>query len=214
MDSLNAIKTGKLLLASVEEYIDCCEDGGCDGGIYGEASYECIVDIGGLALASVYVSPDHKCLNDTFPAAIKINGGKIVTPSGNETELAYAVAMQPVVAAIDAGHISFQMYASGVYYEPDCSTIRLDHTVLVVGYGVMHGGDEFWICQNTWGEWNNSVFLYSLPMINGFSFGLNIYYCNRSFYFAGTSWGMQGYVYMARNRGNNCGIATNASYPF
>ncbi len=30
----------------------------------------------------------------------------------------------------------------------------------------------------------------------------------------GTSWGIQGYMMLARNKGNACGIADSISYPF
>jgi len=29
----------------------------------------------------------------------------------------------------------------------------------------------------------------------------------------GTAWGMNGYILMSRNRNNNCGIASDATYP-
>ena len=152
VDSFHAIQTGTLELGSVEEFIDCCYNGSCDGGFLDYGGYDCIVKIGGLALQSTYVSPDHKCLSDTFKGVIKIDGGKSVAPSGDETALEYAVAMRPVVAGIDASHASFQLYESGVYYEPQCSSIELDHVVLVVGYGAMNGV-EYWICQNSWGKY-------------------------------------------------------------
>ena len=147
VDCFHAIQTGDLELASIW---DCCVDGACDGGLYDEDNYNCIVRIGGLALASEYESPDHKCLNGSFKPVVKINGGKFLTTK-NETVMEYAVAMQPVVAAIDASHASFQLYESGVYYDPDCSQEELDHVILVVGYGTTDDGQEYWICQNSWG---------------------------------------------------------------
>ena len=86
----------------------------------------------------------------------------------------------PISVAIDAGLASFRFYKSGVYYEPQCYTVKLNHGVLLVGYGTDKvTGKDYYLVKNSWG----------------------------------TAWGMDGYIMMSRNRNNNCGIATVASYP-
>ena len=73
----------------------------------------------------------------------------------NEQALEIAVAQQPVQVFVDANNPSFMMYKSGVYYEPNCTTTRLDHSMLVVGYGKASTGEEYWIVKNSWGEWHS-----------------------------------------------------------
>jgi len=104
--------------------------------------------------------------------------GTNCTKSGSESDLVTAVAKYgPIPILVDASHSSFQLYVSGIYYEPQCSPSKLDHCLLLVGYGSSNGQD-YWIARNSWGS----------------------------------SWGQKGDILLARNKSNNCGVATSACF--
>ncbi|KAJ1440392.1 Peptidase C1A, papain C-terminal [Sesbania bispinosa] len=69
-------------------------------------------------------------------------------PSYNENALKRAVAHQPVSVAIEASGRALQLYQSGVF-TGKCGT-RLDHGVVVVGYGTENGVEYWW--GTGWGE--------------------------------------------------------------
>jgi len=139
-----------------------------------------IHDIGGSMTEAdyPYTAMDGTCAFDKSKIAGTLTSCNDVS-SGDEDALKNAVNMiGPMSVAIDASHMSFQLYQSGIYYEEECSSQFLDHGVTAIGYGT-DSGKDYWIVKNSWG----------------------------------TVWGDQGYIKMSRNRSNNCGIATQASYP-
>jgi len=180
VEGLNFIYTKNLNSLSEQNLMDCSSsygNAGCNGGSM-DQSFKYIIANNGIDLESDYpyqavVGP---CRFQAQWTGASIKNYQDVQ-SGNEGALASAANNQPVSVAIDASHQSFQLYSSGIYSEPECSTTQLDHGVLVIGYGSDNG--DYWIVKNSWG----------------------------------TSWGMSGYIWMSRNNGNNCGIATAASVP-
>lgn len=76
---------------------------------------------------------------------------------------------------------------SGIYKVRFCPTWFLDHGMLAVGYGTLNSTQG--LTKGASGE----------------------YWLVKNSW--GTDWGMQGYVMMARNYKNMCGIANEASYP-
>ena len=92
------------------------------------------------------------------------------------------MVLQPVSVGVDAKADHFQHYKSGVV-TGSCGT-KLDHAVLVVGYGSEVGKNgkavQYWLIKNSWGE----------------------------------KWGEKGYVKLQRGIGGKgqCGILTTAAF--
>ena len=186
VESYNAIIGNPLVSLSEQNLMDCSYIEGnraCNGGTV-DASLKYIIKNAGIDTEESYpyqMSTSVDCkYNINNRGAIIYNFTDI--QRGCENEMQNAIVNNcPVGALIDGNDPGFQFYSSGIYYNPYCSTWRLNHAVLVVGYGIDTNNiiPEYWIAKNSYG----------------------------------TNWGMNGYINMARNQNNNCGIATRSSYP-
>jgi cathepsin L len=177
----NATKT--LVSLSEQNLVDCDKvDLGCGGGIMDNAFLYIKNNKGIDTEASYpYTAKNGKhCLYKAADIGATLTSWKDL-PVGNEAALKEAVStIGPISVGIDASRPTFHNYKSGVYYDQHCSSTKLDHGVLVVGYGTdKESGKEYWLVKNSWGK----------------------------------TWGNAGYIKMARNRKNACGISTHAVYP-
>ncbi|XP_021035509.1 testin-2 [Mus caroli] len=178
-------KTGRLIPLSEQNLLDCMGFNvthDCSGGFMQNA-FQYVKDNGGLATEESYPyrGPGRKCRYHAENSAATVRD--FVQIPGSEEALMKAVAkVGPISVAVDASHGSFQFYDSGIYYEPRCKRVHLNHAVLVVGYGFEgeeSDGNSYWLVKNSWGE----------------------------------EWGMKGYIKIAKDWNNHCGIATLATYP-
>jgi len=163
MEGAHFKKTGKLVSLSEQNLVDCdiAEDAGCNGGLPLTAIKFVINQEHGIDTESSYsyhgrqgschFSKDN--IGATFRDVIQVK-------SKDELSLQAAVAkMGPVSVGIDASHMGFQFYHGGVYHSWFCSQTRLDHGVLVVGYGTEQGKD-YWLVKNSWGSgWGESGYI-------------------------------------------------------
>ncbi|XP_029640527.1 cathepsin L1-like isoform X2 [Octopus sinensis] len=145
-------KYGKLISLSEQNLVDCSSSfgsTGCDGGLMDQAFR--YIRIFGIESE---ISYPYRAMQQTC----WYNRSKVVAFDTNyvdvlKTEQALQIAVAnvgPVSASIDASPTTFQFYSHGVYVSDDCNH-KLNHGILVVGYGTENGQD-YWLVKNSWGE--------------------------------------------------------------
>ncbi|XP_059138683.1 procathepsin L-like [Physella acuta] len=161
IEGQHALATGELVSLSESNLVDCStENNGCDGGFVSKA-FDYVIHNNGIdrEASYSYTPTQGACAFSSAAVGAKISSYNTIE-KGNELALQQAVAgVGPISVAIDASHQSFQLYGGGVFYESRCSSVVLDHAVLVVGYG-RGGGEDYWIVKNSWGEsWGMSGYI-------------------------------------------------------
>ncbi|XP_078054338.1 procathepsin L-like [Mustelus asterias] len=178
-------KTRKLISLSEQNLIDCSRrhgNKGCCGGRV-TAAFKYVEQNYGIDNENSYPytgMDGWRCKYKRQYSAANCTGYERIK-KGDERALATAVAqIGPISVSVDSTH--FQFYCSGIYHNKSCSKTKLNHAVLVVGYGTNGKGkaaQNYWIIKNSWGK----------------------------------RWGNKGYMFLAKDMNNQCGIASNAVYP-
>jgi len=163
-EGANFLASGKLTSLSEQNLVDCSTaqgNQGCNGGLMTQAfDY---IEIAGIdsEASYPYTAQDGTCKFSTANVAGHVKSYSNVA-SGNEADLATTIGLGPTSVAIDASHNSFQLYKSGIYYEPACSASALDHGVTAVGYGTTTAAkdNEYYIVKNSWGtDWGMAGYI-------------------------------------------------------
>ncbi|XP_004290288.1 PREDICTED: probable cysteine proteinase A494 [Fragaria vesca subsp. vesca] len=173
LEGAHFLATGELVSLSEQQLVDCdheCDpeeagscDSGCNGGLMNSA-FEYTLKAGGLMKEKdyPYTGTDRgTCKFDKTKIAAKVSNFSVVSLDEDQIA-ANLVKNGPLAVAINA--VFMQTYVGGVSCPYICSK-RLDHGVLLVGYGsagyspVRMKEKPYWIIKNSWGEnWGEKGF--------------------------------------------------------
>jgi len=157
IEAAHQIQSGKLVAISEQQLVDCSSGNGnhgCQGGL--------------MNYAYNYAINTDLCTRDSYPyngptkwggceqckeiALAKGSVKDIKAVAADEQSLMSAVAQQPVSVGLEgawADTNAFRFYKSGVL-STDCGQ-KVDHGVLVVGYGTDPTEGDYWKIRNSYG---------------------------------------------------------------
>jgi cathepsin L len=163
IESAYKIKYGSLKSFAEQELVSCdTKDSGCNGGWMDDA-FTFVKNNGGITTTDKYpytsgsTGSSGTCKTGYTNDANSAPKSFTDVQANSVTALASAVNQQPVSIAIQANQAAFQSYKSGVL-TGKCGN-RLDHGVIVVGYGTDNGVD-YWKVRNSWGpNWGEGGYI-------------------------------------------------------
>jgi cathepsin L len=152
-ESVDAVKSGKLLSFSESNVIDCAHNcGGCGGG-WPSHVYKWFIEHqnGKFMLESDYPYAPHvrQCQWNAAKGVGSVTS-HVALDHDPEQMCTRCQKSGALSVCIDAARVTFQLYKTGIYDDPKCSSSRMDHAVILVGWG-FEGAKKFWIVRNSWG---------------------------------------------------------------
>ncbi|XP_076922758.1 cysteine proteinase 15A-like [Bidens hawaiensis] len=165
LEGSHFLQTGELVSLSEQQLIDCdheCDpaeknscDSGCNGGLMNNA-FEYILKSGGVQKESdyPYTGKAGKCHFDKTKIAASVSNFSVIGTDEDQIA-ANLVKHGPLAIGINAAWM--QTYIGKVSCPYICSKKRLDHGVLLVGYGSAGYAPSrlkekpHWIIKNSWG---------------------------------------------------------------
>ena len=158
----------ELPLISEQQLVDCehdcmefpgttqevCDEG-CNGGLMPNAFTYAIREGMESEEDYPYKGVDRTCRYDA--SKVKYHFSSWAWVDQDEDAMVAALNTKgPLSVALDA---SYWSYYSGGIYDVSCSSTRMNHGVLLVGYGV-ENGTKYWIVKNSWGtSWGEKGFI-------------------------------------------------------
>jgi len=160
VEGMMAIKTGeKPTPLSEQELVSCDHKSlGCNGGNMRTA-------IQWVADKQLETETDYPYVAKSEFFSCKYDSTKTISKVSSEAnikatkdQVIAAVEKQPVSIAIEADQTVFQTYTSGIIGK-ECGD-KLDHGVLMVGYGTQANGETYGIVKNSWGpSWGDQGYV-------------------------------------------------------
>ncbi|KAE8573686.1 Cat35 [Halyomorpha halys] len=158
-------KTGKLVSLSEQQLVDCStgyKNKGCKGGLM-DYAFKYLEEVEGLESEDSYPyeGRDRSCRynkNKVVPGT-KVKAYVDIKSLDDDALKAAVATVGPISIAVSASNFDFMFYFGGVFDGEGCNPSKLDHGILLVGYGT-EDGEDYWLVKNSWGPgWGEDGFM-------------------------------------------------------